>query len=79
MTVCVVDGPIRGVDSQGLAGRLTIGPIIGTAVDGEVGGLVNESSGLGVGAEVRSVPEGTAQVDLAELVGIWSRDLSVTE
>ena len=70
MTVGVVDGPIRVVIGQGLAGSLTVSPIIGTTVDGEVGGLVDKSSSLGVSANVGSVPEGTAQVDLSELVGI---------
>jgi len=70
MAVGVVDGPERVADSQVLAGSLTISPIIGATVDGEVGGLVNESSSLGVGTKVWSVPEGTAEVDLSELVGI---------
>ena len=60
MTVGVVDGPSWVAVSQALTVRLTISPIAGTTVDGEVGGLVDECSGLGVGTGVGGVPEGTA-------------------
>ena len=70
VTVGVVDGLGRVANSQTLTGGLTISPVIGTTVNNEVGGLMNKSSGLGVGTNVWSVPEGTAQVDLSELVGI---------
>jgi len=70
VTVGVVDGPSWVVDSQCLAGRLTISPVIGATVGGEMRGLVNERSCLGIGTCVGSGPEGTAQVDLSKLVGI---------
>ena len=70
VTVGVVDGLGRVANSQTLTGGLTISPVIGTTVNSEVGGLMNKSSGLGVGTNVWSVPEGTAQVNLSELVGI---------
>ena len=70
MAVSVVDSLRWIADGQALAGRLTISMIAGTTVGGEVGGLVDERSGLGIGTSVRGVPEGTAQVDLSELVGI---------
>ena len=70
MTVSAADGASRVANSQALAGRLTISPIVGTTVDGEVRGLVNKSSSLGISTKVWSVPEGTAQVYLSVLVGI---------
>jgi len=70
VTVGIVDGPIRVTDGQALAGGLAVGVITGATIDGEVGGLVDKRSGLGVGTGVGGVPEGTAQVDLSELVGV---------
>ena len=70
MAVSVVDGTSRVAGGQALAGRLTVSPIIGATVGGEMRRLVDESSGLGIGSGVRSGPEGAAQVDLSEGVGI---------
>ena len=70
MTVGVVDGTIWVADCQALAGRLTISPIVGTTVVGEVGGFVDERSGLGICTGVGGAPECTTQVDFSELVGI---------
>ena len=70
MTVGVVDGPSRVADSQVLASGLTVSPIVGTTVGVEMGGLMDKSSGHRVSTLVRSVPVGTAQVDLSILVGI---------
>jgi len=75
VTVGIVDGPVRVTDGQALASGLTVSPIVGATVLGEVGGLVDECSGLGIGTGVWGVPEGTAQVDLSICVGIWSVDL----
>jgi len=57
-------------DGQRLTTSLTVGVVIGTTVDGEVGGLVDKRSSPGIGTSVVGVPEGTAEVDLSELVGI---------
>jgi len=70
VAVGVVDGLGRVADSQTLAARLTINVIVGATVGGEVGGLVDERSGLGIGTGVRGAPEGTAQVNLSVLVRI---------
>jgi len=70
VTVSVIDGTSRVADGQALAGRLTVNPIVGATVGGEVRRLVHERSGLGIRTGVRSVPEGTAEVDLSECVGI---------
>jgi len=70
VAVGVVDGLGRVADSQTLAARLTINVIVGTTMSGKVGGFVDERSGLGIGTGVRGVPEGTAQVNLSELIRI---------
>lgn len=49
---------------------VAITQIFGTAVVGKAGGFVDKGSGLGIGAGVWRVPEGTAQVDLSERVWI---------
>ena len=40
---------------------------------------MDECSGLGIGTGVGSVPEGTAEVDRSEFVGIWSRNFSISD
>jgi len=66
MIVGVGDGLRRFVDSQGPAARLTVNIILGATVDGEVGGLVDKCSGLGIGTDGGGGPESTAQIDLSE-------------
>ena len=56
--------------SQILGSNWTVDVVLGAAVDGEVGGLVDERSGIGVVTGDRGGPEGTAEVDLPEYVGI---------
>ena len=75
MTVGIEDGLAWIVDGQLLRCILTGSVVLGPTVLGEAGRLVDKRSGLRVGTVEGSVPEGTAEVDLSELVGIWSRDL----
>ena len=58
---------------------LAVNIVISVTVDGEMGRLVDKCSSLGIGTGDGSPPEGTAEIDRSELVGIWSRDLSVIE
>jgi len=44
--------------------------VAGATVEGEVGSLVNQRSGPGIGTDVACVPEGTAEVDNSKIVGI---------
>ena len=73
MVVGVEDGLIRVADSQVLGTGLTIHVVVGATVDGEVGRLVDQRSGLGIGAGIGGTPEGTAEVDPSEFVGDWSK------
>ena len=70
MTVGVHDG-LRWVGTgQAPAAGLTVSVVFGATVEGEVGRLVDERSGPGVGADVGGSPEGTTEVDLSEIIGI---------
>ena len=79
MVVGIEDGLCWIGDGQLLSIILTINVIQGPAVDGEVGTLVDKRSGLGIGTGTWSVPEGTTEVDLSGLVGIWSRDSEISD
>jgi len=70
VAVGVEDGRIWVADGQGLAVVLTVSVVFGTTVDGEVRSLVDKRPGLGIGTGFRSVPEGTAEVDASEIIGI---------
>ena len=76
MTVGIEDGLPWIVGGQLLRGILTGSVILGATVLGEAGRLVDKRSGLRVGTVEGGVPEGTAEVDLSEFGGIWSRDCS---
>ena len=68
MVVGVVDR-LGGVAlGEGLGCALAVDVVVGAGVPGEVGGLVDEGSTLGVGAGGGSRPEGTAEVDVAEAI-----------
>ena len=69
MIVGVEHSLIWVADRQVLGTGLPVDVVVGTTVDGEVGGLVDQSSGLGVGAGVWGAPEGTAEVDPPEFIG----------
>ena len=79
MAVGVEDG--LGWGGYGHIHRIivAVSVVIGATVDGEMGRLVDKRSSLGIGTGGWGPPEGTAEVDRSELVGIWSRDLSGTE
>ena len=70
VVISVHDGLGWIVHSQTLGIGMTVGVVLGTTVFGEVGRLVDERPSLGVGAKGWGIPEGTAKVDLSELVGI---------
>ena len=70
MAVGVEDSRSRVALSQGLAVILTVSVVFGTTIDSEVGSLVDKCPGLGIGTGGRGVPEGTAQVDGSEIIGI---------
>jgi len=70
MTVGVHDGLRWVLNSQCLATGLAVSEVIGAAIEGEVGRLVDERSGLGVGTDVGGGPEGSAEVDCSELFGV---------
>lgn len=77
MVVGVEDGLRWAGFGQVLRGGLAVNVVLSATVDGEVRSLVDERSGPGVSTGVGGTPEGTAEVDGPECVGIWSRDLSV--
>ena len=77
MVVGVVDGRVWVIDGQALRLGLTVSVVTSATVDGKVGRLVDECSGLGISTNIGGVPEGTAEVDRPILIGIWSGDLSV--
>ena len=58
---------------------LTENVVYGGPVHDEMGRLVDKRSSLGIGTAVGELPEATADVDDSELIGNWSRDLSVTD
>ena len=70
MTVSVGDSLIWIKLSQLLASGPTVGVVFGTTVVGEVGSLVDECSTLGVGTCGGRTPEGIAEVNDSELIGI---------
>lgn len=70
MVVGVEDGLGWVGPSQVLGRTLTINVVTGATIDGEVGRLVNERSRPRVGTSVGGIPEGSAEVDQSELVGI---------
>jgi len=56
--------------SQILRRTWTVDVVLGATVGGEVGGLMDERSSIGVVTGGWGGPEGTAEVDLPELVGV---------
>ena len=68
----VVFGELLGVG-------LTVSVVGGVTVGYEVGSLMDECSSSRIDTGVRGFPEGTTEVDNSEILGIWSRDLSVTK
>ena len=70
MVVGVEDGLARVANSQALGSGLAVNVVVGTTVDGEVGRLVDQSSGPGISTGVGGAPEGTAKVDRSEFVGV---------
>ena len=77
MVVCVENGRVWVIAGQVLRIGLTVSIVAGATVDGEVGGLVDKCSGLGISAHIGGGPEGTTEVYRPEIVRIWSRYLSV--
>ena len=73
VTIGVEDGLVWVVPCQVPGFFLTVSVFIGATVVGEAGRHVDERSGLGIGTGGGGVPEGTAEVDRSELVGIWAR------
>ena len=63
-------GRSRVGTSQILGRARTVDVVLGTTVDGEMGGLVDERSSIGVVTGGWGGPEGTAEVDHPVLVGI---------
>jgi len=57
-------------ESQALTVSLTVGIVLGTTVDDEVGSFVDERSTPRIGTGGGGVPEGIAEVDGSELIGI---------
>jgi len=66
----VVDRQIQVFGGQALGFILTVNVVAGATVVGEVGRLLDKCASPGVGIGLRDVPEGTAEVDNAEGVGI---------
>ena len=56
--------------SQILRRTWTVDVVLGATVGGEVGGLMDERSSIGVITGGWGGPEGAAEVDLPELVGV---------
>ena len=73
----IEDGTIRVSDGQCCSFMPTIIIVIGVAVDGKMGKLVDKCPCFGIGTGVWGFPEGTADVYDPEIIWIWSRDLSV--
>ena len=80
MTVGVLGGQIWVANGKLLGVDLNVSVLVGgVTIDYEMGRLMDERSGSGIDTSVEDIPEGAAEVDNFEFVGIWSRDLSVTE
>ena len=69
--VGVEDGLSLIAEGQILGFTLAVNVVMSSAVDGEVGRLVDKRSGLGIGTDGGGLPEGTAEVDLSKLRGIY--------
>ena len=70
MVVGVIDGLRRVGVGQVLSVILSVNVVQGSTVGSEVGRLVDECSGPGVGTRDEDIPEGTAEVNLSEFIGI---------
>ena len=70
--------PDLGRCSSGSGNPETVSVVLVATVYGEVGRLMNKCSGLGIDTDSGGIAESTVEVNRSELVGIWSRDLSVT-
>jgi hypothetical protein len=70
VVVGVDDSPIWVGDGQELGGGLAGNPVPGMTKGVEVGNLVDERSGLGIGTGLGGPPEARADVDRSELGGI---------
>jgi len=70
MTVSVGGGLIRIKLSQLLASSPTVDVVFGVAVVGEMGSLMDKCSALAVSAGGGRTPEGIAEVNDSELIGI---------
>ena len=70
MTIGVEDGLTWVVDGQGSGVTVTVSIVGGVTVDGELGSLVNQRSGPGIGTNVVGVPKDTTEVHNSGFVGI---------
>ena len=70
MTIGVVDGGIWIGAGKFHAILLTVRVVIGAAVGGELGRLVDKRSGLGICTGVGGFPEAIAEVDGPKNIGI---------
>ena len=70
MIIGVRDGLSWVGPSQVLGVSHTVDVVLGAAVYGEVGGLVDKRPSLGVGTGGWGIPEGGTEVDPSEYVGI---------
>ena len=68
--VGVEDGPTWVTDGQAAGVTVTVNVVVGATVGGELGRLVNQRSGPGIGTNVVSLPEGAAEIDNSEFSGI---------
>lgn len=73
VVVSVRDGAGGVGDGEVLGAALAVDVVASTAVDGPVGGLVNEGSSPGVGTSGGGRPEDGAEPDSARLVGVHVR------
>ena len=70
VTISVEDGPVWVAVRQVLTFGTAVSVVLGSTVDDEVRGFVDERSSLGIGTGGGGLPEGAAEVDLPKLVGI---------
>jgi len=70
VTVSVVDGPIWVADSQVSGVTATVCIVIVGTVEGELGRLMNQRPGPGISTNVVGFPEGGAEIDNSEFLGI---------
>ena len=70
MAVGVEDGSVWVVEGQVLASILTVSVVPSSTVLSEVGSFMDKRPCLGIGTGGRGVPEGTAEVDDSEIIGI---------